>query len=133
LILARSSAADEQLSTTQAVMGWTAELTLDTPLGFTSTTLSMVQAQQLALARIVSADPHTLILDEASSELNPRAARGLETSLAGVLYGRNGIAISRKLHAAREADRIAVMEQGRITEIGTHDSLITAGGAYAAL
>ncbi|MGW4369385.1 ABC transporter ATP-binding protein [Nocardia takedensis] len=133
LILARSSATDEQLTAALAVVGWTAELSLDTRIGSAETTMSAAQAQQLALARIVLADPHTVILDEATSELNPRAARDLERSLAGVLRGRTVIAITHRLHTAREADRIAVMEQGRITEIGSHDELIAAGGAYAAL
>jgi ABC-type multidrug transport system ATPase subunit len=114
---------DEYLAT---VVGWEAELPLDARIGSADVTLSMAQAQQLALARIVLADPHTLILDEATSELNPRAARDLESSLAGVLDGRTVIAISHRLHTARQADRIAVMEHGRITEVGSHDALIAA-------
>ena len=91
------------------------------------------QAQQLALARLVLADPHTLVLDEATSLLDPRAARHLEHSLAAVLHGRTVVAIAHRLHTAHDADRVAVVEDGRVSELGSHDELVAAGGAYAAL
>ncbi|TDE16066.1 ABC transporter ATP-binding protein [Jiangella asiatica] len=90
-------------------------------------------AQQIALARIVLADPHTLVLDEATSLLDPRAARHLERSLSAVLHGRTVIAIAHRLHTAHDADRVAVVEDGRIAELGSHDELVAEGGAYAAL
>ena len=95
--------------------------------------LSPAQAQQLALARLVLADPHTLVLDEATSLLDPRAARHLERSLAAVLDGRTVVAIAHRLYTAHDADRVAVVEDGRITELGGHDELVAAGGSYAAL
>ena len=95
--------------------------------------LSPAQAQQLALARLVLADPHTLVLDEATSLIDPRAARHLERSLAAVLEGRTVIAIAHRLFSAHDADRVAVVEDGRITELGSHDELVAAGGSYAAL
>src|SRR5699024_7698033 len=90
-------------------------------------------AQQLALARVVLADPHTLVLDEATSLLDPDSARDVEQSLSGVLAGRTVITIAHRLHAAAAADRVAVIVDGHITELGSHSELLAADGPYAAL
>ena len=79
------------------------------------------------------ADPHTLVLDEATSLIDPRAARHLERSLAAVLEGRTVIAIAHRLFSAHDADRVAVVEDGRIVELGTHHDLVANGGSYAEL
>lgn len=106
---------------------------LDTEVGSGGASLTPAQAQQIALARLVLLDPHTLVLDEATSLLDPRAARHLERSLSAVLSGRTVVAIAHRLHTAHDADRVAVVDGGRITEIGPHDELVAAGGDYAAL
>lgn len=95
--------------------------------------LNPAQVQQLALARIVLLNPHTLVLDEATSLMDPSAARSLEQSLLRVLAGRCVIAIAHRLYTAHDADRVAVMLDGRIVELGTHDELVAAGGEYASL
>jgi ABC-type multidrug transport system fused ATPase/permease subunit len=114
---------------------WVAALPdgLATEVGSGGTPLTPAQAQQIALARLVLLDPHTLVLDEATSLLDPRAARHLERSLSAVLEGRTVVAIAHRLHTAHDADRVAVVDGGRITEIGPHDELVAAGGDYAAL
>ena len=114
---------------------WARELPagLATRVGSGGHLLTPAQAQQLALARLVLADPHTLVLDEATALLDPRAARHLERSLAAVLADRTVVAVAHRLHTAYDADRVAVVEAGRVSELGSHDELIERGGSYAAL
>ena len=138
LALAQPMASDDAIhAALQAVdaLAWVRQLPdgLDTELGTTGHVLAPAQAQQIALARLVLADPHTLILDEATALLDPRAARHLERSLSAVLEGRTVIAIAHRLHTAHDADRVCVMVEGRITELGSHDELLALRGDYAAL
>jgi ATP-binding cassette, subfamily C, bacterial len=91
------------------------------------------QLQQLALARVVLANPHTLVLDEATAQLDGRSARRTERALAALLAGRTIIAVAHRLQTALDADRVVVMFGGRIVEIGAHEELLGNGGAYSAL
>jgi ABC-type multidrug transport system fused ATPase/permease subunit len=138
LRLARPSATEEHLVEALAAVDaleWVQVLPemLNTVVGAGGHPLTPAQAQQIALARLVLADPHTLVLDEATSLLDPRAARHLERSLASVLSGRTVVAIAHRLHTAHDADRVAVVEDGLVHEVGTHDELVARGGPYAAL
>jgi len=138
LLLARPDADDDALLAaldSVDALPWFETLPdgLSTRVGTGGHPLAPGQSQQLALARLILADPHTLVLDEATSLLDPRAARHLERSLDAVLEGRTVIAIAHRLHTAYDADRIAVVDGGRVTELGSHDELVTADGAYAAL
>ncbi|MCI7550796.1 MAG: ABC transporter ATP-binding protein [Actinomycetaceae bacterium] len=106
---------------------------IDTVVGSGGKTLPPAQAQQLALARIVLLDPRVVILDEATSLLDPTAARSTERALAQVLEGRTVISIAHRLYTAYDADRVAVMIDGEVAELGSHDELVALGGEYASL
>ena len=125
------------LAALQAVdaLSWVEKLPqgLDTMLGHGRAQLTPAQAQQVALARLVVADPHTLVLDEATSLIDPRTARHLEGSMAALLADRTVVAIAHRLHTAHDADRIAVVIDGRIAELGSHVELLELGGEYARL
>jgi ABC-type multidrug transport system fused ATPase/permease subunit len=138
LRLARVEATDDDLRAALAAVDsleWAEALPngLDTVVGAGGHPLTPPQQQQVALARLVLADPHTLVLDEATSLLDPRAARHLEKSLGFVLQGRTVVAIAHRLQTAHDADRVAVVEDGKLTELGTHDQLVEQKGSYAAL
>ncbi len=95
--------------------------------------LSAGQRQLISFARALIADPRLLILDEATSSVDLRTEQRIEVALDRLLEGRTAIIIAHRLSTIRDADRIVVLEAGRIVEQGTHDELLTAGGRYSEL
>lgn len=106
---------------------------LATVVGAGGYRLTTTVAQQLALARLVLADPLVAILDEATAEAGSAGARVLEAAADRALAGRTSIVVAHRLTQAAAADRIVVLDAGRIVEQGSHDELVRAGGTYAAL
>jgi ATP-binding cassette, subfamily C, bacterial len=138
LRLARADAADETLERALERVGaldWVRALPdgLATRVGDGGAALSALQSQQLALARLVLADPPIAILDEATAEAGSAGARVLERAADAALAGRTALVVAHRLSQAAGADRVVVLEAGRVVEDAPHDVLVHAGGAYAAL
>lgn len=106
---------------------------LETPLGERGVTLSGGQKQRLCLARAVLSRAPVLILDEATSSLDPASEREVQAALDELLVGRTALVIAHRLSTVRRADRIVVLERGRVVEQGTHQALLALGGRYAAM
>src|SRR5206468_8646535 len=85
------------------------------------------------LARAALANPEVLVLDEATSSLDPGTEAEVELAIAALTEGRTVITIAHRLSTAERADRVAVVDAGGLAELGTHDELVTLGGRYAAL
>lgn len=131
LRLARPAATDAELRAALERVG--ADLALDAVVGDGGDELDATAAQLLALARLVLADPAVAVLDEATAEAGSAGARVLERAADAALAGRTAVVIAHRLTQAAAADRVVVLEKGRIVESGPHAELVAAGGSYAAL
>ena len=134
----RPEASDEQvLQAAHQISGgdWLADLPdgLDTNAGERGANLSMGQRQLVALARVLLKDPAILILDEATASVDPFTEIQIQEGLRELLRGRTSVVIAHRLWTVQNADRIIVLDHGRILQEGTHEQLMVAGGHYAVL
>ena len=95
--------------------------------------LSAGERQLVGIARVALADPAVIILDEATSSLDPATEAEVERALAAVVEGRTVIIIAHRLSTAERADRVVVMESGKVVEVASHDELVEQGERYARL
>ncbi|MFM6849533.1 MAG: ABC transporter ATP-binding protein [Terrabacter sp.] len=106
---------------------------LDTVVGARGHRFSGGEKQRLAIARTLLRNPRVLVLDEATSALDNETERELQTAIDRLMTGRTTLTVAHRLSTVRDAEQIAVLEHGRVAEIGDHDTLLAAGGRYAQL
>jgi ATP-binding cassette subfamily B protein len=136
--LARPEASDDEVRGALLAIGALARFE-DLPEGLATDVrsrgvrLSSGERQLVSIARVALADPSVIVLDEATSSLDPQTEAAVEQALAALAQGRTVITIAHRLSTAQRADRVAVMEHGRLVEIASHDELVASGDRYAAL
>ncbi|HWO64189.1 MAG TPA: ABC transporter ATP-binding protein [Umezawaea sp.] len=138
VLFAAPGRTDEEVRAALGAVGagaWVAALPdgLDTAVGAGEHPLTAAQVQQLALARLLLRDPPVVVLDEATAEAGSSGARDLEQAAAALVAGRTAVVVAHRLTQARACDRIAVVADGLVVELGTHDDLVALGGRYADL
>ena len=136
--IARADATDGEVESALASIGALERFEqfpdgLDTDVRERGSRLSAGERQLVALARAALVDPAVLVLDEATSNLDPGTEAEVEAALERLMRGRTVVVVAHRLSTVRRADRIAVVDQGRLAELGTHDELVALGGRYAAL
>jgi ATP-binding cassette subfamily B protein len=138
LRIARSSATDEEIDAAIAAIGATEHFAtlpdgLDTEVRERGSRLSAGERQLVALARAALVDPAVLVLDEATSNLDPGTEAEVEHALERLMAGRTVIVVAHRLSTVQRADHIAVIADAQVAEYGTHTELIAKGGRYSAL
>jgi ATP-binding cassette subfamily B protein len=138
VIVGKADATDAEIHDAIAALGLSDRFAafpdgLDTEVRERGTRLSAGERQLVSLVRAALADPALLVLDEATSSLDPGTERAVERALARLTEGRTVVVVAHRLSTAARADRIAVVDDGRVAEIGTHDELIAHEGRYASL
>jgi ATP-binding cassette subfamily B protein len=138
LSIARPSATEEEITESLNAIGVLEHFTsfadgLDTEVRERGSRLSAGERQLIALARAALVDPAVLVLDEATSNLDPGTEAEVEHALESLMLNRTVIVVAHRLSTVRRADRIAVVDAGGLAELGTHDELVALGGKYAAL
>ncbi len=136
--IARSDASDVDVERAMASIGALERFLefpegLDTEVRERGSRLSAGERQLVALARAALVDPAVLVLDEATSNLDPGTEAVVERALESLMNGRTVIVVAHRLSTVRRADRIAVVDHGELVELGSHDELVALGGRYAAL